>query len=652
MTLVTPCLEQTFNTVTESLLAGERRLLLFGEPGSGKSTLAAQLAAELEHAGSTCFCVGADPGSPAFGVPGAICLGQWRNGAWQLLAMEVLCSLDAGRFRLPLLDGVRRLVDSLSGGMLFIDSPGVVRGVAGAELLTGLVLAAGVDTILCITRNGQALPLINELAATGCELWMVKAANEARQPAKKARARARTRLWDAYMAASDEYEAQLDRVAVLGTPPPANADQLWVGRQAGLLDSQRRTLALAEVVGKDGNRLRLRHPTLEGEASILVVRDAQRLARGVLGTARPDIARTDWYTPPPDMLARQAATPGGGPRPVLQVGSATATLLNGVFGDPLLHLRLRHRRRSLLFDLGEAGRLPARVAHQVTDVFISHAHFDHIGGFLWLLRSRIGVLDVCRLYGPPGLAKHIQSFIDAIHWDRIGEGGPRFEVTELHGRRLVRVSLQVGRPDAQLLDEAEAEDGLLLDDRDFRVRATELDHGIPVLAFAAKSPRSLKVRKDQLEVMDLPVGPWLGELKACIARDAADTLVELPDGRCESAAVLAERLLLIQPGETLVYATDLADSADNRARLTRLAQGAHTFFCEAVFTQEDVAQAGMTRHLTARACGEIATAAGVERLIPFHFSKRYEDEPERIYNEVAAVCARLIMPKPGKRHGN
>jgi ribonuclease BN (tRNA processing enzyme) len=60
----------------------------------------------------------------------------------------------------------------------------------------------------------------------------------------------------------------------------------------------------------------------------------------------------------------------------------------------------------------------------------------------------------------------------------------------------------------------------------------------------------------------------------------------------------------------------------------------------------------MTRHLTARACGEIATAAGVERLIPFHFSKRYEDEPERIYNEVAAVCARLIMPKPGKRHGN
>mgnify|MGYP000452874486 CR=1 FL=1 len=49
--------------------------------------------------------------------------------------------------------------------------------------------------------------------------------------------------------------------------------------------------------------------------------------------------------------------------------------------------------------------MPARVAHQISDVFVSHAHFDHIGGFLWLLRSRIGVSGVCRLYGPPGLTR-------------------------------------------------------------------------------------------------------------------------------------------------------------------------------------------------------------------------------------------------------
>ena len=52
------------------------------------------------------------------------------------------------------------------------------------------------------------------------------------------------------------------------------------------------------------------------------------------------------------------------------------------------YLQLRHQGRSLLFDLGDGARLPARLAHQVTDVFISHAHMDHISGFQWLLRSR------------------------------------------------------------------------------------------------------------------------------------------------------------------------------------------------------------------------------------------------------------------------
>jgi ribonuclease BN (tRNA processing enzyme) len=376
-----------------------------------------------------------------------------------------------------------------------------------------------------------------------------------------------------------------------------------------------------------------------------VVRDARRLGPGLIGTAEAEAGRTAWYTPPPDMLARQAAAAGGGPRPVLHVGSATVTLVNGVFGDPLLHWRVRHRKRSLLFDLGEAGRLPARVAHQVTDVFISHAHFDHIAGFLWLLRSRIGVSPVCRLYGPPGLTEHIQSFIHAIHWDRIGAGGPRFFVTELHGDRLIGAALQVGQAGVEPLLQAETKEGLLLDDPDFRVCATTLDHGIPVLAFAVESPRSVKVRKEPLDVMGLPVGPWLGNLKACVARGDGGTLVELPDGRREPAAVLAEQLLLIRPGEKLVYATDLADSPDNRTRLTRLAQGAQTFFCEAVFAQEDATQARTTRHLTARACGEIATAAGVQRLIPFHFSRRYQDEPGRIYAEVAAVCPRVIMPQ-------
>lgn len=63
-------------------LAGHERVLLFGQPGSGKSTLAAKLAAVFAERGVTCACVGADPGSPAFGVPGAVCLGRWTANGW------------------------------------------------------------------------------------------------------------------------------------------------------------------------------------------------------------------------------------------------------------------------------------------------------------------------------------------------------------------------------------------------------------------------------------------------------------------------------------------------------------------------------------------------------------------------------------------
>ncbi len=88
------------------------------------------------------------------------------------------------------------------------------------------------------------------------------------------------------------------------------------------------------------------------------------------------------------------------------------------------------------------------------------------------------------------------------------------------------------------------------------------------------------------------------------------------------------------PGRRLVYATDFADTAANRARVVELARRAEVLFCESTFTTEHAAQARATQHLTAPACGEIARAAGVERLAPFHFSRRYEHDPARVYAQL------------------
>ncbi len=87
--------------------------------------------------------------------------------------------------------------------------------------------------------------------------------------------------------------------------------------------------------------------------------------------------------------------------------------------------------------------------------------------------------------------------------------------------------------------------------------------------------------------------------------------MSLPDGRLQNVAALAEGLTLTSPGAKLVYATDFADTAENRRRLTALAANAQVLFCESSFLNQDWIQAERTGHLTARGCGEIAVAAAV-----------------------------------------
>jgi ribonuclease BN (tRNA processing enzyme) len=79
--------------------------------------------------------------------------------------------------------------------------------------------------------------------------------------------------------------------------------------------------------------------------------------------------------------------------------------------------------------------------------------------------------------------------------------------------------------------------------------------------------------------------------------------------------------------------------------LVALAAGAHTLFCEATFAAADEEQARSTKHLTARACAEVAAAAGVKQLCPFHFSRRYEHTPEVLCEELGAVFPHLLLPR-------
>jgi len=640
-------LKHSIETIIDRIFPVDRRVLLFGETGIGKSTLARELARKLAGSGRACFCLSADPGSPAFGIPGAVCLGSWRKDGWQLHHCEALCSLDAGRFRLPLVSAVKRAAARHDQGVLLVDAPGVVRGVAGAELLTGLVEAAAIDAVLVLVGEAGQTPLVNELSSLPVAVYRVEAAAAARPPGKRQRSRVRRELWDLYLSRAVERTIELAELSVIGTPPPLGAQDEWQGRQIALLARQR-TLALGEVLALRGTLLRVRMPATSERGDQLLTRDAVRDPKGALSGCKPAASLFFQFVPPPDVMPDGHYPQPTGPRPVVRVGSAVGMLVNGVFGDPLLHLRLSNQKRSLLFDLGEGGRLPAKIAHQITDVFISHGHFDHISGFMWLLRSRIGDLPPCRLYGPPGLADHIQGLVNGILWDRVGDRGPRFEVFELHGDELHVWHLQAGRMPKKPAGTRNAPAGIVRREALFTVRAVMLDHGTPVLAYSFEHAPQLNIRTEKLAARNLPAGPWIKELKARIAAGQRNEPIALPNGTRQAAGELADDLLLVTPGEKLAYATDLADSLSNRTKLATLARGSRAFFCEAAFAEAEAAIAAQTGHLTTHACGEIAAAAGVKHLIPFHFSKRYEHAAAALYDEIRAACPQVMVPKPAE----
>ncbi|MGK7908506.1 MAG: Clp1/GlmU family protein [Synechococcus sp.] len=624
-------------TIAERFLSKYERILLYGDMGTGKSTLVAKLARVVADSGRAVFCIGADPGSPAFGVPGAIGLGEWRHDAWQLLELEPVCSLDAVRFRLPIVRAVARLASCVSEGVLLVDAPGVVKGVAGSELLLALTNSIAADAVLMLARQSSATPLVGELGAVPTQVFWAIAAPNARRPNKKTRARARTQLWDEYLAQSTIRDISLEQAHLLGTPPSKALSAAWQGRQVALLrDSQ--WVAFGEAIALEESILRVRICGEASEANALLVRDAVRRSDGMLVTAKPPKRDASG----PQIILGSTVKPWRSFS--VQAGPLSATLVNGIFGDPLLQVQLNKTGRSFLFDLGETRLLTRRALHAVTDVFISHAHFDHIAGFLWLLRARMsGRFPACRLYGPPGIGNRIAHLVSGIEWDRIGNEGPEFEVADVCDGYLALTTIKAGCPPHRL-GERTISEGLVLQESGLRVRAIALDHGIPVLSFALEIDDRYDIREDRLPWLGLETGPWLEELRVHLQKGEGDASIELPDGRCELVETLSKVLVRrFEPGLKLVYATDLADTLSNRQKAIAHARDAQLLFLEASFVEADRVQAARTQHLTTLACGEIAAAANVERLVPFHFSKRYQQKPELVYGEIRAACGGVAL---------
>ena len=320
------------------------------------------------------------------------------------------------------------------------------------------------------------------------------------------------------------------------------------------------------------------------------------------------------------------------------------SLVNGRFGDPSLYVEALHQKGALLFDLGDLSPLSARDLLRVGHVFVSHTHIDHFIGFDLLLRLSVGREKRIEMVGPAQFAQRVHHKLQGYEWDLVDryETDLVFDVTELLApdrARRVRFRFK-NRFRAEGEEEIGIEDGLVAEPMGLRVTAAILDHHGPCLGFALAEPAHANVWKNKLDERGLPTGQWLQALKRAVIEDLpAEHPVPLPDGGTAPLGTLRD-LVTVSQGQKIAYVTDVADTAANRKAITALSSGADTFFIEARFAAVDEAQARERAHLTTAAAGEIARAAGVRKVEPFHFSPRYEGEEERMLAEVAAAFQR------------
>jgi ribonuclease Z len=268
-------------------------------------------------------------------------------------------------------------------------------------------------------------------------------------------------------------------------------------------------------------------------------------------------------------------------------------------------LRLAQRGEVWLFDCGEATQhqllRSAPKISQITRIFITHMHGDHVFGLLGLLATcgLAGHPTRIDVYGPEGLEDYIRA---CVRYSHTGFSYP-FAVHTI-------------------------EPGLLYEDEEFIVSCLPLKHRIPAFGFrVAEKDRPGRFDVEGATARGIPAGPLYGRLKR-------GEQVTLADGRTFNGADFCGPT---EEGRKIAYCTDTIFSESS----IELARDADLLIHEATYVEQDEALARRGGHSTAQMAARVAAEAGVRKLIITHFSQRYargnEVEPEALLAEARAV---------------
>ncbi len=268
------------------------------------------------------------------------------------------------------------------------------------------------------------------------------------------------------------------------------------------------------------------------------------------------------------------------------------------------------RDKLFMIDCGEGAQLQFRKCHlkfsRLGHIFISHLHGDHCFGLFGLISTLnlLGRTAELHIHSPKGLEELLQPML-AYFCNQM-----TYEVI-FH-------------------EFSTKEPTVIYDDRSITVTTIPLKHRVPTCGFLfAEKPRPSHIIREMIDFYQVP----LYELNRI--KNGGDYLtsdgVLVPNSRLTRPAA---------PPRSYAYCSDTLPLDT----IVEQIQGVNLLFHEATFADEGASRAKETFHTTARQAAQIASKAGVKRLLIGHFSARYEDE-SLLLNEAKESFPETILAK-------
>lgn len=272
-----------------------------------------------------------------------------------------------------------------------------------------------------------------------------------------------------------------------------------------------------------------------------------------------------------------------------------------------LALRLPQRAEIWLFDCGEGTqhqflRSDLKVS-QISRIFITHLHGDHIFGLTGLLAScgLAGNAKRIDIYGPAGLSDYLQACV---------------RYSQTHFSYPVKVHT--------------IQPGMIFEDEEYQVVCGYLKHRVTAFGYRIiEKDKPGRFDVEKAKKLGIPPGPIYAQLKQ-------GQTVTLADGRTIRGTELCG---VPQIGRKFVYCTDTVFCEG----AVELAQDADVLVHEATFSHHDAEMAFQRLHSTSTMAAQVALAAGAKQLMMTHFSPRYAPGNSIILDDLLTE-ARAIFP--------